>query len=310
MKRPVIIDCDPGLDDMIALLLLGQEDIELLGITTVAGNTSIDIVTQNAINISSYFNLKTPVIRGAEKPLIIEAKEAESIHGKTGLGSVSIPQVKDYKIPQEKAYEFLINQSKLHKGKLEIIGVGPLTNIGLAIENDPDFENRIKQISIMGGGHKRGNVTLTSEFNIYADPHAAKIVFDSKIPKLMAGLDVTMSRGLVKDEIDKLLQGYKSEKVREIGKALYDILNISRKFDNNAAYIHDGLTVLFAIDPSFARGRKVHVDVETLGEFTIGMTVVDPYGMTGKPMDTLMIEKFDFDYYMDKLKKLLDAYES
>ena len=211
-----IIDCDPGHDDAVALLFAAKS-LPLHGITTVFGNTNITNTTRNAIALATAAGLKIPVARGARQPLKGSIKTAEHIHGKSGLDGANL---QDGRIKPEKkeAYDFLIEAAN-DVQDLVIIGIGPLTNVAMAIEKEPKIMGRIKEISIMGGSTSFGNVSATAEFNIFADPEAAQIVFNSGIPMRMAGLNVTSTFGISVEQAARLSKscGFLP---REIGLAL------------------------------------------------------------------------------------------
>ncbi|MBQ7757844.1 nucleoside hydrolase, partial [Anaerotignum sp.] len=228
-KIPVIIDCDPGVDDTLALMLANQiEKIDLLAITTVAGNAPIDYTFKNGRNVMDYIGANVPVYRGAEGPLMRELQTAAHIHGEDGMGGVVLPESKQ-PVETEAAWDAIYRLAKEHKGELVLIPVGPMTNIAIALAKYADLKDMIKYIVIMGGAAIGGNVTPCAEFNIYEDPEAAEMMFTSGIPVYMCGLDVTMEAYMSRAEIEKLMAlGSKEAKlfhdVEQKALAFYDML--------------------------------------------------------------------------------------
>ena len=205
----VIMDCDPGIDDGIALAYAAahQDELELLAVTTFAGNNTIDKVTKNALELVDFYGLKVPVARGQERPLVKEVLHAEEFHGETGLGHCVLPEAKS-ETASDNAVLFsreLLN--RLPEGEqVVMIETAPMTNLALLLKVFPEIKNKIGKIVFMGGAAKGGNITPAAEFNIYADPEAAKIVFDSGIPLVMCGLDATLKCNLTRNQIMKLCQ--------------------------------------------------------------------------------------------------------
>ena len=184
----VVLDCDPGLDDAIAILTAAHY-CDLVGITTVNGNVGIDHTTHNALAVAQIAGLGAPVHRGAARPLIAPTMDAARIHGDTGLGDVALPALAG-SVASEDAVAFLCDTARTVDG-LHLLAVGPLTNVALALRRDPDLPRRLAGITIMGGGARGGNVTPAAEFNVWADPEAAAMVFSEAAPITMVGLDVT-----------------------------------------------------------------------------------------------------------------------
>ena len=267
-----IIDCDPGHDDAVALLFAAKS-LPLHGITTVFGNTNITNTTRNAIALATAAGLKIPVARGARQPLKGSIKTAEHIHGKSGLDGTNL---QDGRIKPEKkeAYDFLIEAAN-DVQDLVIIGIGPLTNVAMAIEKEPKIMGRIKEISIMGGSTSFGNVSATAEFNIFADPEAAQIVFNSGIPMRMAGLNVTSTFGISVEQAARLSKS-RGFLPREIGLALnYYLAQQSKIYNRSYAPLHDICAVIPYTNRELIQYQSMHVDVECEGKLTRGQTVCD-----------------------------------
>lgn len=306
IKRPVIIDCDPGLDDAIMLFLAKQiYEIDVLGITTVAGNVSLDYTTQNALNILSMLDWNIDVYRGCQKPIKRKAIDATHIHGINGLKSVILPN--SHKKAKHDAISFMYEQAKKYPQQLELLAVGPLTNIAQLIIDHDDIKSLIKSITIMGGSFTHGNITPAAEFNIYADPEAAKIVFDSKIPISMIGLDVTMKDGFTQKEIDEMIVPN-----NPISKAIKSILD-EMIFKKGSlfppyAFIHDAMALIYMIDPSIVDGKNYYVDIETESPLTLGQTVIDYLGVKKQVPHVFVPLKLYPYRYKSLMRKRLAAY--
>src|SRR5205823_3006158 len=201
MKHKIILDCDPGHDDAIAILLAAHHpDINLLAITTVAGNQSLDKTTHNALKVCSLANIRNvPVARGIDRPLVRPARHAPNIHGESGLDGPHIPEPDIETVPQH-GVDLLIDLLMKSDGDITLVPTGPLTNIATAMRSEPAILPKIKAISLMGGAIGLGNVTPAAEFNIWADPEAAAIVFDCGRPITMCSLEVT-HQALATDEV-------------------------------------------------------------------------------------------------------------
>lgn len=268
----MLIDCDPGLDDAIALLTAAHV-ADLIGITTVNGNVGIEHTTHNALAVAQVAAIDAPVHRGAARPLVNEPMDAAHVHGPTGLGSVEIPDL-SRSVESDDAVSFILDAARSVEG-LHLVPVGPLTNIAQALQADPTLPSRLGGITIMGGAALGGNVTATAEFNIWADPEAAAIVFRDGGPITMVGLDVTHQ---------VLLGGAERDAMRAADTAparlAADLLDyaVERAGDIHGwagAPIHDACAVVAVTHPELFTGSHHPVDVELDGSLTRGMTVVD-----------------------------------
>lgn len=271
---PVWFDTDIGVDDAIAFLVLNkQEKLELKGISAVAGNVELDYTYPNARNICVLAGKEYPVYKGAEKPLFKELKTAHAIHGEEGLGEAKLPISKapHTDIP---AWDAIYNAALEAEGELQLIAVGPLTNVAIALTKHPKLKTLLKRILIMGGGAARGNVTPAAEFNIYADPHAAQMVFKSGVPIVMCGLDVTMDAYLTPEEVYALGQ-HESEVCRFFKDSTGGILEFYERGNLSGLCLHDVCPVLYLSHPELFAGQEAGVFVETKGTVTMGKTVTD-----------------------------------
>lgn len=269
MKR-MIIDCDPGHDDMVALIL-AHRHADVLGITTVSGNAPLAATTANALMVTALLDAETPVHTGAAKPLVGEPIHAAVVHGENGLAGVDrLPH--DHTVASDDAVGFLLDAAA---EDVWIVPLGPLTNIALAIERDPDWVRRIAGISLMGGSAGPGNATPTAEFNIFADPEAAARVFSSGADITMCGLNLTHQLR-TDDAISARLHAVGSPAARLAAQAfdhLHDRMDVL--IGQRDAALHDPCAVLAVTHPELLESEPRAVAVETKGELTRGMTVVD-----------------------------------
>lgn len=277
MAEKIILDCDPGHDDAIALLLAhGNPDIELLGVTTVMGNQTIEKVTRNALAIARVAGITdVPFARGAHRPLVRQIEVAESIHGESGLDGPVLPEP-IIELDARHAVDFIIDTVMAHEpGTVTLVPTGALTNIALAVRKEPRIAERVKQVVLMGGGVNVGNWSATSEFNIVIDPEAAHIVFNECWPLTMVGLDLT-HEALATDEVAASIAAVGTGPARFVGELLEffgETYRDAQGFDHPP--VHDPCAVAFVIDPTVMEVVKVPLDVELAGTLTLGMTVAD-----------------------------------
>ncbi|MFC5451023.1 nucleoside hydrolase [Paenibacillus aestuarii] len=279
-KRRILIDCDPGIDDTIAIILAACSPIiELVGITTVSGNVGVDKTTLNALKICEFAGIAdTPVARGAERPLVREPITGD-VHGESGIGGVELP-FPTKTVIGEHAVDFIIRTLLESEGDITLVPIGPLTNIALAIRKEPSIISKIQEIVIMGGG-TFGNITPAAEFNFYADAEAAAVVFASALPITMIGLDLThqaIATETVKDQIASIDNDVSQFVLELLG--FYD--SNYKKMGFEGAVVHDLCCVAYCIDSSLFATRHVYVDIETKDELLYGASIVDLQGVTGK----------------------------
>jgi inosine-uridine nucleoside N-ribohydrolase len=268
-----LIDCDPGHDDAIAILY-ANACLDLIGITTVFGNSSIENTTHNALSICTLSGISVPVAKGAGNALKGYLVNGTDVHGSTGLDGADMP-VPDREIADISASDFIIEASYRYTGKLIIIATGPLTNIATALQSDPSLASRLAGISIMGGSTGVGNVTPVAEINVFADPEAAQIVLGSKLPIWIVGLSVTTTVGANIQIISKL-QSSGGRVAGTIAELLIFYLGAQmRLYGRNIAPFHDVCAVLPFVSPQMIEHKDAHVVVELDGKHTRGMTVTD-----------------------------------
>ncbi len=277
----MLIDCDPGLDDAIALLAAAQLT-DLVGITTVNGNVGIDHTTHNALAVTQIADLDVPVHRGAARPLIAPTIDAAHVHGPTGLGSVELPEL-SRSIASDDAVGFICDTARA-VDDLHLVAVGPLTNIALALRADPDLPSRLGGFTIMGGGAHAGNVTAVAEFNVWADPEAAAIVFREFPMTTMVGLDVTHRVLMGPADRDRLRAAGGPAAGLAADLLDFAVARAGEIAGRDGAPIHDASAVMAVVRPDLFQGEEHPVDVELAGTLTRGMTVVDqrPGGRAGE----------------------------
>jgi len=271
-RLALILDCDPGHDDAIAMLVAARH-AHVLGITTVAGNAPLSATTRNALIMRDLLGLEAEVHSGAERPLIREPKHADYVHGKSGMDGADLPEPSGPPASGD-AVGFIIDTCRAHEGAW-LVPTGPLTNIGLALRAAPDLARRIAGISLMGGG-TFGNRTAAAEFNIWCDPEAADIVFSYGGPLIMSGLDLTHQFQALPHRVDMVrpIPG-------RLAHALVGLLEFfsgtytSRHHGIGGAPVHDPLAVMALTHPELFTTQNAHVTVETDGTHTLGMTVID-----------------------------------
>ena len=281
--KPVILDVDPGHDDAVALMLAcGHPDLDLLAVTTVAGNVSLEKTTHNALRILSLVGCTdVPVGAGASEPLERPLHTAEDIHGKSGLdGPEEIPEA-SFEHDERGAVALISDTLRASSEPVTLVPVGPLTNIALFLREHPDLKDRVARISLMGGSMGLGNTTPAAEFNIYVDPEAAREVFESGLPITMSGLDVTHQAGAGPEVRERLRT---SGRVGGVVAGFLDFFaaTYDSVFGFEAPPLHDPVAVAAVLEPGLLQTRPMRVDIECESGLTRGETVCDFYGVTGR----------------------------
>lgn len=307
--RKIIIDTDPGQDDAVAILLAlaSPEEIDVLGITCVAGNVPLPLTTRNArivCELAGRPDMK--VFAGADRPLGRDLVTAEHVHGKTGLDGPTLPEP-TMEMAEGHAVDFIIDQLAEHApGTVTLCPLGPLTNIAMALQKQPAIANRIAKIVLMGGGYfEGGNITPTAEFNIYVDPQAADIVFKCGAPIVVMPLDVTHKA---------LVTRPRNDAFRALGTpagvAVAQMTDFFERFDkekygSQGAPLHDPCVTAYMINPSLFTGRHINVEIETQSELTMGMTVADWWGVTDRAPNATFMGDIDADGFFTLLTERL-----
>ncbi|SIQ30882.1 purine nucleosidase [Rhizobium sp. RU35A] len=308
MPEKIIIDTDPGQDDAFAILLaLASPELEVLGITTVAGNVPLPLTSRNARQIVELAgHAHVPVFAGCAKPMVGPLVTAEHVHGATGLDGASLPEPV-IPLSSTHAVDFIIETlMREPEGTVTLCPLGPLTNIGTALVRQPEIAGRIRRIVLMGGGcFEGGNITPAAEFNIFVDPQAAVMVFASGIPIVMMPLDVTHKVRTTTARVDR---------IRRIGGHLGAVaagwLDYFERFDEekygtDGAPLHDPNVIAYLLRPDLYGGRMCNVEIEAESELTRGMTVVDWWGVSQRPANALFIREVDDEAFFDLLTERL-----
>jgi purine nucleosidase len=311
-RSPIIIDTDPGQDDAVAILFaLGASDrLDLRAITAVAGNVPLSLTAKNARLVLGWANrTDIPVYAGCPRPLVREPVTAEHVHGETGLAGVPLDEPK-VELANGHAVDFLTKVLvNAWPATITLCLLGPMTNLAAALVQEPEIRHGINEVVLMGGGCQvRGNVTPTAEFNIYADPEAAAVVFGSGIPIVVMPLDVTHQVPATKERVSRLESlGNRAGALIAALLRSHGLID-SKKMGTDGAPLHDPTVIAYLLQPSLFSGRKVNVTVETRGEFTVGETVVDWRGVTNRPANALWFDQVDsngfYELLTDTVKRL------
>lgn len=299
MNNPIIIDTDPGIDDAAAIsLAICHPNFDLKMISTVNGNVGIEKTTANALKLKRFFNSDIPVHRGASKPLLNEIVDAAPVHGESGMDGYAFHPISEKDLTSSHAIEAMKNTILQSEDPTTIIAIGPLTNIAILLSTYPEVFDHIKEIVLMGGSTGRGNVTPLAEFNIYCDPEAAHIVFNSGLPLTMIALDLARAAMFTHD----FVKSFKDQ--NETGKMLHDLFQHYRGEDfEYGVKIYDVFTILYLIDPQAFQVKEADVQIELSGHYTKGATVVD--FESHYPNATVVVSPYNKDYehlFMDALR--------
>jgi purine nucleosidase len=311
MPRRIIIDTDPGQDDAVAILLaFASPEIEVVGLTAVAGNVPLALTQTNIRKVCELAGRRDALVfAGADRPLIRTLVTAEYVHGKTGLDGPDLPEP-TMPLQAAHAVDFIIETvMNAPDGEITLCPLGPLTNIAMAMIREPRIKARLGGIVLMGGGYfEQGNTTPAAEFNIYVDPHAARIVFASGAPIVMIPLDVTHQALTTRARVDR----FRAMRT-PVGDATVALLEFFERFDErkygtDGGPLHDPCVIAWLLEPSLFSGREVNVEIECESPLTMGATVVDWWGVTGRPKNCTMLRGIDADGFYrlltDRLSRL------
>lgn len=300
--RKIIIDTDPGQDDAAAIMLaFASPELEVLGITAVAGNVPLSRTALNARIVAEICGRSDiPVYAGAEAPLKRKLVTAEHVHGKTGLDGVDIFEPAR-PLEQAHAVDFIIETLRANpENTVTLCPLGPLTNIAMAFERAPDIIARVAQIVLMGGGYfEGGNITPAAEFNIYVDPEAAKIVFGAGVAITMMPLDVTHKVLTTRTRVDRLRANGNRASLEMASMLEFFERYDEQKYGTDGGPLHDPTVIAWLIDPDMFSGRNCNVEIETGSELTLGATVVDWWKVTDRKENALVIGGVDADRFFD-----------
>jgi purine nucleosidase len=314
MTRKILLDCDPGHDDAVAILLaVAADELDLQALTVVGGNVPLDLTELNARKVLALAGHdQLPVYAGCPRPMIRRMVTAENVHGESGLDSGSgqgLPEPTAGLAPGHAVDIIVDTVRRLPPGELTLVATGPLTNVAMAMIKAPEIIDRLGQLVLMGGaGFEPGNITPAAEFNIYVDPHAARVVFESGAPIVMFGLDVTHQMLITPPRLQKI-----RDAGGRTGPVVADLLDFFNRYDTakygwDGAPLHDPCTIAWLLEPGLFQGKPMNVEVETSEGPAFGRTIADWFGVTDKPANAHVIqtgqaEEF-FDLITDRLALL------
>ncbi len=311
MALPIILDCDPGHDDAIALVLaLASPELEVKAVTSSAGNQTPDKTLRNVLRILTLLKRSDiPVAGGAVKPLMRDLIIADNVHGETGLDGPALPEP-DFAPQNCTAVELMAKVLRESPEPVTLVATGPQTNVALLLNSHPELHAKIARIVIMGGAMGLGNWTPAAEFNIYVDPEAAEIVFQSGIPVVMAGLDVTHRAQIMADDIERF-RAINNPVARTVAELLDFFMEYHKteKWGFQGAPLHDPCTIAWLLKPEIFTTARRWVGVETQGKYTQGMTVVDYFMLSGNEPNTDIMLDIDRQAFVDLLAERLAFYQ-
>ena len=316
MQRKILLDCDPGHDDAVAMMLAwGNPSIELLGVTTVGGNQTLDKVTRNALSVATVVGMHdVPIAAGCRLPLVRPVEIAPDVHGDSGLDGVELPEPAVELDPRHGVDLIIETIMSNEPGTVTLVPTGPLTNIAMAARKEPRIVERVQEVVLMGGGYHVGNWSAVAEFNIKVDPEAAHIVFNEKWPIVMVGLDLT-HQALATDEVAERIAAVPGS----VSQFTLGLFTFFRKAYQDAQGfdfppVHDPCTLAYLIDPTIVETVKVPVDVELNGSLTTGMTVADFRAPAPEDCHTKVATRLDAPRFwglvvdaIDRIQKVVDA---
>lgn len=307
-KRKIILDCDPGHDDAIAILMAARHPaIDLLGITIVAGNQTADKTVVNGLHVCQTLGIDVPIYGGMPQPLVRKQIVADNIHGETGLdGPVFGPLVR--KAESKHAVSYLIDTIMASDGDITLVPTGPLTNIAVAMRMQPAILPKIKEIVLMGGAYGTGNFTPSAEFNIFADPEAAHVVFSAGVPLVMMGLDLTNQTICTPDIIARMERAG-----GPAGKLFRDMMNFTlntqkENFGLEAGPVHDATCIGYLINPDGIKTQDMYVEVDINNGPCYGRTVCDELGVIDKPANAKVGITIDTVWFWDLVEECIRMY--
>ncbi|MDO5018037.1 MAG: ribonucleoside hydrolase RihC [Lagierella massiliensis] len=305
MKRPIIIDTDPGIDDAIAIAIaLASEELDVKLITTVNGNVDIHNVTKNALKLLAFLNYSTPVAMGAKRPLVSEFINASQVHGETGMEGYIFPKADTSNLLEESAVSAMYRTIMESDEKITLVPIGPLTNIAILFVTYPEVMDKVQEIVLMGGAIGRGNAGIYQEFNFRCDPEASKIVIESKVPKVMCTLDIGLKIPIFKEEIESIRQ------MNELGEMFFGLFQRYRSgsFDNGLR-MFDSCAISYLLKPEMYKVKDCFVGIETKGEFTYGASCVDINGILKREPNAKVTLDVDVEMFKNWFKNSIKTWK-
>ncbi|HCI4313087.1 TPA: nucleoside hydrolase [Salmonella enterica subsp. enterica serovar Infantis] len=308
-KTKIILDCDPGHDDAVAIMMAARHPkIDLLGITVVKGNQTLEKTTRNTLNVCQALGLDVPVYQGMGVPMVIASPATEErVHGESGLDGPVFDTLHK-KVESKHAVTYLIETLMASDGDITLVPTGPLTNIAMAMRFEPRIISKIKEIVLMGGSYQHGNVTPSAEFNIFADAEAAYVVFESGVKVTMMGLDITRQALCYPSVVERMAKHH-----NPAGKLFVDLMGFFCKAQKetygwDGAPLHDPTTVAYLIDPSVITVKAMHTDIEIRSEQSYGRTNCDYFNLTDKVKNTDVAIAIDTAKFWDIVEECIKLY--
>ena len=306
-KIKMILDCDTGHDDAIALMLAAKNpSIDLLGVTVVAGNQILEKTLRNTLNVCQHLGIDVPVYAGMSGPMVRDQVVADDVHGESGLDGPVFGELK-LEAQKEHAVNYLIRTLMESNGDITLVPVGPLSNIGMAMKLEPRIVKKIKKIVLMGGAYGLGNTTSAAEFNIYCDPEAAHIVFTSGVPVVMMGLDLT-NTALADMQIIERMEAIGNKAGKLFGDIMRFTFHSQAVNGLSAGPVHDVTAVAYLIVPEIYETKDMHVDIDLSKGLCYGRTVCDYNNRTGLPKNATVGLSLDLPKFWDLVESTLRLY--
>lgn len=310
VKEKIILDCDPGHDDALALTMaVASQEIDLLAVTTSAGNQTPDKTLHNALRMLTLLGATDiPVASGNQRPLMRQLQIADYVHGETGLDGADLPEP-TFKPQPLPAVELIAEILRTQVEPITLVVTGPMTNIALFLRIHPELKTKIKQIVFMGGAAGQGNVFPTTEFNMAVDPEAAKIVINEGIPLVMAGLNVTLKAQIHPEDLAEI-----GKINNPVAQAIHDQLNFygewygQERFQLTGTPVHDPCTITYLLQPDIFEAHDAYIDVETQGQLTAGETIVDFAGLLEKENNAKVLMNLDRTKFVNLIIDLLQRF--
>ena len=308
MPEKIILDCDPGHDDAVAIMLaLASPELEVLGVTTTFGNVGLENTSRNARIVLEVIGRRAPVFAGADRPLVRDRISAENVHGRSGLDGPDLPEP-SFPLEAGHAVRFIIDSVMAHPGEVTVVPVGPLTNLALALRLEPRLAQNLRRVVLMGGSLDTGNTTPSAEFNILCDPHAARVVFECGVRVAMFGLNLTHQARATPPRVERFRAlgtraGRFTADLMEFFKLAY-----ARRYGFEGPALHDPCAVAYLVRPDLFKLRPMAVEIETTPGATFGRTVCDFWGVTGHAPNADVALEVDADAFFALLAERLSVY--
>lgn len=307
-KRPIIMDCDPGHDDAIAIILAAaREELDILGITTVGGNQTIQKTTKNALSVLTMIGKEIEVAMGADKPLVKKLEIAPNVHGETGLDGPRLPVPQQQPV-EKNAADFMAEKIRASSQKVTLVPTGPLTNIAIFLLSYPELKEKIECISLMGGALTAGNWSNAAEFNILVDPEAASIVFKSGIPIVMSGLEVTHRAYFTEQEIAELKASGGKISIF-VAELMEFFIGYHKENGWDFAPLHDPCAIAYLVNPDIFKSQDMNVSIDVSGQLSVGRTVGD-YGRTDKKVNTKVLYDVEREKFVNLIVEATKYYST